>query len=71
MKLRGYPVLIVAALASSACFQVGPKDEPLHIILDVNIKVQVERDVAELWDTVEETATVEDTSSSAGGAQNP
>ena len=49
-------IAAIVLLAQPACVQVGPKDEPLHIILDVNIKVQVEEDVESLWDSVEETA---------------
>jgi len=56
MKSREWPVLLVVFLAASGCFQVGPKEEPIHIILDVNIKVQIERDVEDLWDAIEEDA---------------
>ncbi len=39
------------------CIQVGPKDdEPLHIVLDVNIRVQVDQAVADFWDSVERQA---------------
>jgi hypothetical protein len=45
------------ALLSAACIQVGPKDdEPIHIVLDVNIRVQIDQAVTDFWDSVERQA---------------
>ena len=68
MKTRRWTLLL--PLACAACLQVGPKEEPLHIILDVNIKVQIERDVEEFWDAIEEDAeVVDDAEAEDGGAE--
>jgi hypothetical protein len=53
MKARTTILGFGAALALAACVQVGPSDDkPLHIIMDVNIKIQVEEAVMDLWDDV-------------------
>lgn len=44
-------------LAAVGCVQVGPSDDkPIHIILDVNVRVQVDKAVESLWNEVEQRA---------------
>ena len=50
------PIAALALFLTAGCVQVGPKDEPLHIILDVNIRVQVDEAVQQLWNSVEKAA---------------
>jgi hypothetical protein len=57
MRTRMTTVFLGLALLLPACIQVGPKDdEPIHVVLDVNIRIQVDEDVREVWDTVETLA---------------
>lgn len=57
MRTRITIVFLGLALLLPGCIQVGPKDdEPIHVVLDVNIRIQVDEDVQEVWDTVEALA---------------
>lgn len=69
MISKEFALVATAVFSSAGCVQVGPKNEPLHIILDVNIKVQVEKDVESLWDSVEEQAKLNEIAAAAASTE--
>jgi uncharacterized protein YdbL (DUF1318 family) len=57
MKITRMIAISGLAAALMGCVQVGPADDtPIHIVMDVNIRIQIDRDVQEVWDTVEAMA---------------
>lgn len=72
MKLWMMIPCAAVALGLAACVQVGPSgDKPLHIVMDVNIKIEVQKDVASLWDSVAgETPAEPEASTGAKSEEN-
>lgn len=63
MKLLLLSCAILSPVGLTSCINVNPPTEPIHIIVDVNVRVQIERELDKYFDFGDEAAADTETQS--------